>query len=221
MSNSRVVFLRLAGPMQAWGERSHWGIRHTSDRPTKSGVIGIIGCAAGIHEDEKLRFIAQSLRMGIRVNKPGVVIKDYHTVVTGALSAEGGVKGTDGEAQTVLSERYYLCDADFLVALIGSEDAVNFVARVLQVPVNPPYLGRACCIPSLPIIAAVGIYDSLTDALAEFPYEGKEPECVAWVEDQNGDVMRHDMPFNFHGRYLPRFERKVILNMTGGQDVPQ
>jgi len=206
--------------MQSWGERSHWGVRHTSDRPTKSGVIGMIGSAAGVHDDARLRFISSSFRMGIRVDKPGVVIKDYHTVITGALSAGGGIKGVDGEAQVVLSDRYYLCDADFVVALMGDDNSVNFVAMALQAPISPVYLGRACCTPSFPIIAALGAYENLEDALRAYPYSGEDAECVAWIEDPMGDTMRSDAPHIYHKRYLPRFERKVILQI-GGKNVSE
>ncbi|MDO8586863.1 MAG: type I-E CRISPR-associated protein Cas5/CasD [Armatimonadota bacterium] len=42
-----TLFLRLEGPLQAWGDPSKFVIRRTMDAPTKSGVIGLICCAMG------------------------------------------------------------------------------------------------------------------------------------------------------------------------------
>ncbi len=42
------VFLRLEGPLQAWGDNSKFVIRRTMEAPTKSGVIGLICCAMGL-----------------------------------------------------------------------------------------------------------------------------------------------------------------------------
>lgn len=46
-----TVFLRLEGPLQAWGDNSKFVIRRTMDAPTKSGVIGLICCAMGVRRD--------------------------------------------------------------------------------------------------------------------------------------------------------------------------
>ena len=42
-----ILFLRLEGPLQSWGIRSRWDVRETQPEPTKSGVIGLLGCALG------------------------------------------------------------------------------------------------------------------------------------------------------------------------------
>ena len=42
-----TLFLRLEGPLQAWGDNSKFVIRRTMEAPTKSGVIGLICCAMG------------------------------------------------------------------------------------------------------------------------------------------------------------------------------
>src|SRR5205814_6367260 len=39
--------LRLEGPLQSWGSRARWDVRDTEPEPTKSGVIGLLGCALG------------------------------------------------------------------------------------------------------------------------------------------------------------------------------
>src|SRR5262245_8434093 len=75
-----TLFLRLEGPLQSWSLRDHWEERSTAAEPTKSGVIGLLGCALGLHRsDERLRLLSEALRMGVRIDRQGTVLVDYHT----------------------------------------------------------------------------------------------------------------------------------------------
>ena len=91
-----VLMLRLEAPLQAWGERARWTVRDTRTEPTKSGVIGLIAAASGWGLDEGgeecVSRLASRIHMAVRADLPGEVIRDYHTVVGGALSAERKVK---------------------------------------------------------------------------------------------------------------------------------
>jgi len=42
-----VLLLRLAGPLQSWGDSSRFATRGTRREPTKSGVIGMVAAALG------------------------------------------------------------------------------------------------------------------------------------------------------------------------------
>jgi len=169
-----TLFLRLDGPLQAWGLRANWEVRDTADGPTKSGVIGILGCAMGLRRDnDELHVLSQKLRMGVRVDRPGTVMWDYHTT-GGARAADGkpeGVLGTDGKRkpETDISRRYYLADASFLAALQGDPDMVARLAEALQAPVWPVFLGRKSCVPTEPLFAGAGQYDDLWPALIAQP----------------------------------------------------
>jgi CRISPR-associated protein, Cas5e family len=82
-----TLFLRLEGPLQSWGLRARWGERDTTDAPTKSGVIGLLGCALGLRRDDaRLRDLSDNLRMGVRVDLPGILMRDYHTTGGGRYS---------------------------------------------------------------------------------------------------------------------------------------
>ncbi|MCE5257556.1 MAG: type I-E CRISPR-associated protein Cas5/CasD [Chloroflexi bacterium] len=167
-----TLFLRLEGPLQSWGERARWSERDTAAEPTKSGVVGLLGCALGIADDQPLAELNRSLSMGCRCDRAGSHLRDYHTVVGGVLTAEGKTKVTQstGKVETVVSLRYYLCDASFLVALRSSSDELlERLAHALQAPVWPLYLGRKSCVPALPVYAGLGAYASLDEALAAPP----------------------------------------------------
>ena len=73
------------------------GVRDSAPEPTKSGVAGLLGCALGITGDEELRALSCSLRIGVRCDRAGTPLVDYHTVGGGydtpqLLNAEGKAK---------------------------------------------------------------------------------------------------------------------------------
>ncbi|MFF4991540.1 type I-E CRISPR-associated protein Cas5/CasD [Streptosporangium saharense] len=84
-----TLLIRLAGPLQAWGTASRFLQRDTDpERPTKSGVVGLLAAADGHHREAHdtdhpdalpLAVLAE-LRFGVRADRPGVLISDYHTV---------------------------------------------------------------------------------------------------------------------------------------------
>src|SRR5439155_800130 len=120
--------------MQSWGVDSRFGHRETRLEPSKSGVVGLLCAAHGkpkndpykpedgdLPECPSLSRLA-GLRMGVRVDRPGVMLKDYHT--SGGDNWKEkikprryGVATADGGLTTVLSHRFYLADAIFLVGL--------------------------------------------------------------------------------------------------------
>jgi CRISPR system Cascade subunit CasD len=172
-----TLFLRLEGPLQAWGERARWSVRDTALEPTKSGVIGLLACALGYWEDEQIRSLSQKTRMGVRVDAPGRLITDYHTIGGGygdpaLLTAEGKPKKTPGgQPHTEISPREYLCEASFLVAIQVRDPAdaglIAQMAEALQNPVWPVFLGRKACVPAVPVFAGTGDYSNLESALTE------------------------------------------------------
>ena len=127
---ANTLFLRLEGPFQSWGERARWSVRDTAPEPTKSGVVGLLGCALGLNKDEDLRNLNGAIRIGVRCERPGNMLVDFHTVVGGVLSAEGKVKKTAStrKPETVISFRSYLCDASFLAAVLASPEWIACLA---------------------------------------------------------------------------------------------
>ena len=76
-------------------------MRDSASEPTKSGVVGLLGCALGRGDDDGLRALSESLRMGVRVDRPGTRLTDYHTIGGGydapaLLTAEGKPKWSSG-----------------------------------------------------------------------------------------------------------------------------
>lgn len=162
---TRTLFLRLEAPLQSWGDHlSKFVFRHTFHFPTKSGVLGLICAALGETREsatEKTLPILNTLLMGVRIDQPGWLLTDYHTVGAGLgnWSAEDKIKITQktGELETFVTYREYLCDASFLVALQqagddSSADLLYEIAEALKSPKFTPYLGRKSCPPSAPLL---------------------------------------------------------------------
>ena len=124
MTEANTLFLRLEGPLQAWGDTSKFVIRRTMDAPTKSGILGLLCCAMGLSREAARERLAElnGLAMGVRIDRHGTRWWDYQTVGAGIgmTTAGGGLK--TGAQGTLITRREYLADASFLVALQGGDD---------------------------------------------------------------------------------------------------
>ncbi|MHB1424628.1 MAG: type I-E CRISPR-associated protein Cas5/CasD [Gemmataceae bacterium] len=142
-----VLLLRLAGPMQSWGTRSRFSNRDTGLEPSRSGVIGLLCAALGRPREAPLDdFALDKMKMAVRVDHEGRLMRDYHTAQN--VRRADPTKGTQ---ETVLSERFYLADADFLVGLEGDLDFLQRLDAALRRPVWTLFLGRKSFVPSLPV----------------------------------------------------------------------
>lgn len=205
--DERVLILWLSGPMQSWGTRSRWDVRDTGPEPTKSGVIGLLGCALGIQRgSQRLEELDDQIRFAVRIDRPGVVSTDYHTVTGYHRTAAGGFKHSGGvaatlrsalahEPATIVSPRDYLHDAAFMVALSAKDGLATELRRALMNPKWPLFLGRKSCVPSPPILERnAPDYASLEDAVSNHPRHSRANEglLTAYVEDDSGSLERQD-----------------------------
>jgi len=199
-----VLLLRLAGPMQAWGTSSRFSMREAGREPSKSGVIGLLCAALGRGRHQPIQDLA-ALRMGVRVDQEGQLLRDYHTAgVDGYLKANGAIE----RKNVIVSTRYYLADARFLVGLEGDDASLLETAhRALRDPVWSLYLGRKAFPPSEPVWLPDGLrrQGALEEALERYPWLGphdrKPPSRLRVVlEDPNGPQERNDQPISFEPR---------------------
>jgi CRISPR system Cascade subunit CasD len=225
-----TLLLRLAAPMQSWGTQSRFPVRDAGSEPSKSGVVGLLCAALGRPRDADLSDLA-ALSMGVRVDRPGSLRRDYHTAGAGY-----GVRtAEDKPGGTVLSSRYYLADACFLVGLEGPRALLENLEAALAQPRWPLYLGRKAFVPGLPVRLpdhppGPGLRDApLWDALGAAPWPVDErpvrdrPARLRVVLDEQamptatGALLevRSDVPLSFAKR---RFALRRVL--IGQMDVP-
>lgn len=161
-----TLLLRLAGPMQSWGTRSRFDERDTDMEPSKSGVLGLVCAALGVpRNDWEVLALLARLRMGVRVDEPGILRADYQT----AQDRPGHPR-----TATVQTRRHYLADAAFLVGLEGADRALLERAHAaLKDPAWPLALGRKSFPPGLSVWLDRSLVDApLQQALLGFPHVG-------------------------------------------------
>jgi len=167
-----TLLLRLAGPMQSWGTTSRFDQRDTGKEPSKSGVIGLLAAASGIDRENwtDLEPLAR-LAMGVRHDRPGLPRRDYQTAGCAAKDTVIRADGSQAKDGGVVSERLYLADAVFLVALEGEDRALlKRVNEKLKDPAWPLSLGRKSYVPSESIWLDDVQEDSLRDVLTRWPW---------------------------------------------------
>ncbi|BBG66615.1 CRISPR-associated protein, Cas5e family [Hydrogenimonas sp.] len=199
-----TLLMAIAGPMQSWGTRSHFTQRDTEREPSKSGIIGMVCAALGRDRNEPIDDLA-GLKMGVRVDREGVVQKDYQTIQN-AATAGGG-------RRTLTSDRWYLADAVFLVGLEGDREILEKIHKALRTPVWPLSLGRKSYVPSRSPWLLDGIRDEcVSEALKNYPFlspfAGRESlhsendnrtEAIRFVIESKDPTpyIRQDQPISF------------------------
>lgn len=196
-----TLLLRFSGPMQSWGVQSRFSMRETGLEPSKSGVLGLICAAIGIPKEDEAR-LAQlaELRMGVRIDREGVLKVDYHTAKD-VLKAAGGIKETEP------SHRYYLAGAVFLVGLEGGDRLLlDHIQNACSHPVWPLFLGRKAFVPSELVWLEDGLRPdtSLEEALTTYPVLCKtappDGRLRLVCEDPSGSTVRPDQPLSYLNR---------------------
>jgi CRISPR system Cascade subunit CasD len=174
MSDTAYLALLLDGPLQSWGMASRFQRRNTGLHPTKSGVVGLICAAMGLHKgsSEELELLPQLARLHMTsIAMPRGHIQrldDFHTTGGGYSKTVHSqfiprkASGKTSDNPTV-SRRQYLLDARFGVILAGPGQLLRRAQSSLKDPVWGVWLGRKNCIPAEPI--GRGLFDTEADAL--------------------------------------------------------
>lgn len=225
-----TLVLRLAGPLQSWGDRSVFNRRETRPEPTKSGILGLLAAAAGRAREEPLGDLL-GLQLGVRVDQPGSLLRDYHTVSDyrgrplpqAGVSAKGVQKLTSPAKYTHVTQRFYLQDAVFLAALHGPTALVEMLAEAVRRPAFPLALGRRSCVPTQPLFLAVR-RAPLEEVLETEPWQATDtakhlyardrgrPAAIdvsATLDDPEGEDSLTDVPTSFAPRERRFSSRRI------------
>ncbi|MEV0370559.1 type I-E CRISPR-associated protein Cas5/CasD [Streptomyces sp. NPDC050636] len=236
------LVLRLAGPLQSWGERSAFSAeRDTAPFPTRSALIGMFAAAEGIarHNTAALQRYA-ALEFTVRIDRPGIRLVDYHTVGGGQPKEKtAATSGGSRKGAAVLTQRHYLADAVFVVAVSGDDDAIADLATALHQPHWAPYLGRRSCAPDEPLLLRTDTTDPVDELLQRVPLspdpersahqDGTVPVTFLWERApappaRDTDTLTvHDLPHSFaphsrsHGkRRLYRSVERLPTSLAAG-----
>lgn len=215
------IVLRLAGPLQSWGEHSTFSERDTLRFPTRSGIIGMFAAAQGISRGQPLdRY--HPLTFTVRADRPGTLLRDFHTT-GGGLPRDRTVPTASGGRRpagtgTVVTRRWYLTDAVFTVAAEGPGSLIEEIAGALRAPHWQPYLGRRSCPPDQPLLLRVTGGDPAADLREAVPLprhrtDGKDYITVGMITEtpvRDAPVTDvNDVP-DISGRYERRYRARAV-----------
>lgn len=165
-----ILVLQLDGAMQSWGTETLEDLRPTNSFPTLSAILGLLGACIGIDRKnvDRKASLAKSVDLAVMATfsekcKVSRII-DFHTVMN-ATKVDGSVN-----KHAVLSQREYLCDASFLVAIeetASAEFSLSSIASAIKRPYFTPFLGRRSCPPCKPIFKEIVLGESLESALIQ------------------------------------------------------
>jgi CRISPR system Cascade subunit CasD len=231
VSSMDVLLLSLSGPLQAWGDSSRFTVRQTRREPTKSGVIGLAASALGRERGTALDDLC-ALEFGVRVDQPGTIVRDFQT------ERPLGKKPSSKKDSMPPSQRYYLADAKFLVALGGAKELIEGIEDAILHPAWPLFLGRRSCPPDGPILhrAVDGPYADIRIALRSEPWiasdwyrrrlerrEEAYPDLEIVCDARNGEAFEvcSDLPLSFGEvrRYGQRRATHIFVTNPDAPDV--
>ncbi|ROP44148.1 type I-E CRISPR-associated protein Cas5/CasD [Streptomyces sp. PanSC9] len=225
-----VLVLRLAAPLQSWGGPSRYNRRETRPQPTKSGILGLLSAAEGRDREAPLTDLV-GLQLGVRVDQPGTLLRDYHTYSDyrglPMLSAKANAKGqqtrTTPPKYTGVTQRFYLQDAVFVAALRGPQALLQGLEEAVRNPVFPLCLGRRSCPPTGPVSLGLSDDTPLDDALKNVPWQAgshrrrqarsSTVSLEATVEDPTGDQLAVDVPDTYDLKTGTRFGRRTVRHL--------
>lgn len=192
-----TLLLRLAGPMQSWGTTSRFDERDSQLEPSKSGVLGLVCAALGRDRAEPVDDLAH-LKMGVRVDREGLLMRDYQTISPPYRRANGDIEKKDA----IISKRFYLADAVFLVGLEGDDRTLlERIHAALRAPHWPLALGRKSFPPGEPLwledaIREQGLRDALLawPSLAQRPQRHDDGQIRLVLEHASEGAVRLDQP---------------------------
>lgn len=199
-----TLLLQCVAPLQSWGSQSEYIVRDTGREPSKSGIVGLLCAALGRERTAPMADLA-ALKMGVRVDREGKILRDFHTIFE----------------QKVVSHRYYLSDAMFLVGLEGEREWLSQLQQALKHPRWLLFLGRKSCVPARPPYLPEGLSEEpLLEALKCYPWLGQNKQRhgkieslrLVYEDNEKGNEFHRDQPINF-GRNQRHFQPRRTTTM--------
>lgn len=167
VSSVKTILLKLSGPLQSWGTTSHFETRQTNRYPSKSAIIGLLSACLGYRRDKDDQiYKLNDLEFAVRIDQNGQLLRDYHTAKK--------YKSNGALERTYVTNRYYLEDAIFIVAVGHDDDQfIDNIEEGLKNPYFQPFMGRR----SLPLPANFFIgsnHSSVIENLSSLPWQAAE-----------------------------------------------
>lgn len=243
MSDRATLVLRLAAPLQAWGTSSRHNYRTTGIHPSKAGIIGLLAAAQGLDRGADLSLL-NDLTLAVRVDQPGRIMMDFHTVSSldgsplpaAKVNAKGLQSRTSPNKFTYVTRRQYIEDAVFVAMVEGDSRFVTTLADAVCNPRYPLSLGRRSCVPSEPLVvhspSSAVWHAAAEELIGEIPWQkgrasendksiGSEVTLTATIDDLEGEDVVADVPVSFDPRrrgFQTRRVRHLWVTLPTGKE---
>jgi CRISPR system Cascade subunit CasD len=215
--------------------------------------MGLLAAAQGRRREDPIADLL-TLRLGVRIDQAGSLLRDYHTVSdyrgvplpSAAVSAKGTQKRTQPAKHTHVTQRFYLQDAVFVVAVEGQAPLLRTLADAVRRPSFPLALGRRACVPAQPLLIPPWEADheqplwhgDVDATLATVTWMASNAAKRRWkiqarsappstidlavtVDDDSGTEVRADVPMSFAPRdrgFVTRRVRHGWVSVPTGLD---
>ena len=246
--NKDHLILRLDAPLMSFGGVVIDNFGETDGWPSASLLVGIIGNALGYRrtDREALQALQDRLVFACRADCEGDRLRDFQAADLNkndkGWTTHGQPEGRDGGAKTYVGKhlryRFYWTDRVITVALrlepVGGEPSLDHVAKALDYPARPLFIGRKPCLPTAPLLVGRGQGESALDAVSKAPVlavrnlEQAEHTAFApvhdrphpFVEDQHREVRvsgRRNWVSDVHGGEQRWLEGRLAISV---EDTP-
>ena len=155
----KTITLRLAGPLQSYGDEASYERRTTGDAPSKSAIVGLVAAALGYHRNDPRITALNDLVYAVRRDQVGQTLTDFHLVEWKPKTRK-------------LTYRDYLQDAVFVVALASEDEELIYqIEWAIRHPKFQLYLGRRANAPTGRIVLGVTDGQGPIETLKRLPWQ--------------------------------------------------
>ena len=169
------LVVTLSAPLASFGEEAGNVQRGSSQRPTRSALIGLAGAAFGIsrEDDEGQRALAEAFAVASRTISPGRPLVDFHTYQSlprgQAVATRAEALNRRADLNTSITRRTYRADGLWQAAY-AQRPAARFTLDGLMAAFRQPlfalWLGRKSCPLAHPLCPVLVPTDDVTVAFA-------------------------------------------------------
>lgn len=157
----KTLTIRLAGPLQSYGNQANFKYRTTYRHPSKSAVLGMIAAALGYKYDDPRTTQLNELSFAVRTDQIDKMLTDFQTIDV-------------GEKHPKIAYCDYWEDAVFVVAVAGPDKEIEQIKYALYHPAFQLYFGRKCAAPAG--VLQTGVYDEKNpvEVLKSLPWQASK-----------------------------------------------
>ena len=169
----------LAAPLASFGEQSGNVRRGTSDRPTRSAILGLAGAALGLSraDTKGQQALAASFGVATHTVNSGTLLVDFHTYQSlpstkGRVRTRADALSRERDLNTSITHREYRADVFYQVAfkaLPNGRYELEGLRSALMQPVYSLYAGRRSCPLSRPLAPRIIEAETVLEAFSLHP----------------------------------------------------